>query len=213
MIEKLIELYTRLGKGVYNEEFRLKTKAVLMHLIDNGFSEKEIAKVITSIKIKNYMEFKDLPDYLWEDSLLKRDTFYYNQALQLVSQPPVWNPETMQQESEPFYLEMKIRFTMDDLLNYYYQELRVNPTFRDANKDKGALQYLLNKYKLNNIQSIDVVLFLIDELKATSSGDINISSPLELQGLESTVITYLNSVLPNKTLNNSNKIVWRICNE
>ena len=213
MIEKLIELYTRLGKGVYNEEYRLKTKAVIMHLVDNGFTEKEIVKVITSVKIKDFMEVTDLPDYLWEDSLLKRDTFYYNRALQIVSQPPVWNPETMKQESEPFYLEMKIRFTMDDLLDYYYNELRVNPTFRDKNKDKGALQYLLNKYRVDNIQSIDVVLFLIEELKSTSTGDINISSPLELQGLETTVITYLNNVLPNKTLNNSNKIVWRTCNE
>lgn len=212
MIEKLIELYTRLGKGIYNEEYRLKTKAVLLHLIDNNFTEKEIVKIITNCKIKDYMTPNDLPDYLWEDSLLKRDTFYYSSILQLVSAPPKWDPEKMICTSEPFYLEMKIKFTIDDLLKHYYDELKIDINLRDENKDKGALQYLLNKYKINKIENIDVILLLIEEAKITSEKPI-ITNPLKLQEFEGNVIAFLNNVIPNKIINKENEIIWRTCNE
>lgn len=212
MIEKLIELYTRLGKGIYNEEYRLKTKAVLLHLIDNNFTEKEIVKIITNCKIKDYMTPNDLPDYLWEDSLLKRDTFYYSSILQLVSAPPKWDPEKMICTSEPFYLEMKIKFTIDDLLKHYYDELKIDINLRDENKDKGALQYLLNKYKINKIENIDVILLLIEEAKITSEKP-TITNPLKLQEFEGNVIAFLNNVIPNKIINKENEIIWRTCNE
>lgn len=212
MIENLIELYTRLGKGVHNEELRNKTKAVLMHLIDNGFSEKEIARIINSIKISDYMKHSDLPDSLWEGSLLKRDKFYHSQILQIVSAPPIWNPETMEQITEPFFLEMKIRFTMDDLLEHYYNELNIDYSFRDVNKDKGSLQYLLNKYKLEDIESIDVVLLLIEQAKLEQHSSL-ITNPLKLQDLEEEVILFLNRVLPNKKASGKNKIIWRTFNE
>lgn len=214
MIEDLIDLYTRLGKGVYNEEFRNKTKAVINHLIDNGFSKKHIVRVINEVKKRDYMIPQDLPNFLWEGSLLKRDTFYYNSILQIVSSPPKWNPETMQQVSEPFFLEMKIMYTIDDLLNYYYDELQINISFRDENKDKGALQYLLNKYKIDNIESIDVVLLLIENAKACLSKSFSIiTNPLKLQDFEGDVITFLNNVIPNKVAKRTNKIIWRTYNE
>lgn len=212
MIEKLIELYTRLGKGIYDEVNRVKTKATLLHLIDNNFTEKEIVKIITDCKIKDFMTPDDLPDYLWDNSLLKRDTFYYSSVLQMVSPPPKWDPEKMTYSSEPFYLEMKINFTMNDLLEHYYNELKIDVNFRDENKDKGALQYLLNKYKLNGVESIDVILLLIEEAKATSEKHI-ITNPLKLQDFEGEVISFLNNVIPNKITNKENKIIWRTCNE
>lgn len=213
MIEKLIDLYTRFGKGVYDESNRLKTKAIIMHLIDNGFTEKEIASIINSCKIKDYMTPQDLPDNLWEDSLLKRDTFYYSSALQLVSAPPRWNPEKMTYSSEPFYLEMKIKFTIEDLVNHYYKELDIDTNFRDYSKDKGALQYLLNKYKIDNVESIDVILMLIEEAKSTMCEYSIITNPLKLQDYEGTVISFLKTAIPNKIISKSNQIVWRTCNE
>lgn len=208
MIENLIDIYTRLGRGVYDIGFRNKTKAVLKYLIANNFNELDIIDMMGKIKIGDYLKPSDLPEYLWEDSLLKQDVFYYHTSLQIIPPPPRWNPETLQFSSEDFYLEMKIKYKIDDLLNYYYKTLKIQSM--DYNKDKGAMQYLLNKYKIEGMENVDIVLLLIDE---AYRNDYSINNPLKLQDLEMETISLANHIISNSQLKRSNKIIWRTCNE
>lgn len=208
MLEKLIDVYTRLGKGVYDIDYRNKTKAIIKYLIDNELNESDIIDMFGKIKIEDYLKPDDLPEYLWEGSLLKKNVFYYHNSLQLIPPPPKWNAETLQSSSEDFYLEMKIQYNIDNLLEYYYKAMKIESM--DYNKDKGAMQYLLNKYKIEGMENVDIVLLLIDEAHAN---EYVINSPLKLQDLEMEVISLAKHMVANSKSKRSNEIIWRAYNE
>ena len=107
------------------------------------------------------------------DNLLERGTFYYHPALQVVPPPPVIRQLDdgsfeSSYDTEPFFLEMKEKFTLDDLVNYFYNVIGIDDGFRD--RDKGAFRHILKTYNL------DVVLYTIDESNALSQ-DLNRPRP------------------------------------
>jgi hypothetical protein len=99
------------------------------------------------------------------NNLIDPDMFYYHNALREVPPPvtikfidgkPVRNEST-------FYLEMKKRFTMQDLLNYWYQHNSVKPNTGMLKQDEGKFKYILGFY------TVDEILFAIDVSKAIRS--------------------------------------------
>lgn len=97
------------------------------------------------------------------NNLMERDVFYYHSELRNMSQPPriVRDPVSgkMVRQVEPFYLEMKTRYTMQDLLNYWYQEAGITPNEHMIRQDEGKIKYVLGNYTL------DELLFAIDVSK------------------------------------------------
>lgn len=86
-------------------------------------------------------------------------TFYYHPLLQLTSRPPRFqlNPKTMEFEKiplEPFFLEIKDSFTIEELTNYYIKETGVDATYPP--------RYYSQFTKLISIYGIDLTLYLID---------------------------------------------------
>ena len=73
---------------------------------------------------------------------------------------------------------MKSRYTMNNLLDYYYTKLVVPILFRDEKRDIGAFKHLLNSFKSPLIDSVDFILFVIDYV---SSCEYRIDNPLELK--------------------------------
>lgn len=210
MLSNIMEIYYRVTNGYYSENLDLITQATLLHLIDNGYGFKSILDIINKSDIKDCLRPESLPDSLWEDSLIKRNTYYYHNTLHITSKPPKWNPVTMKAECEPFFMEMKINYTMKDLLDYFYNKCKIDVNLRDEKRDGGAFEFLMNKYeKIKNIEALDFVLLLIDE---ACNSESFITSPLKLQDYDCEVLDNCKKLIAEAKYNQANKIVWRTLN-
>ena len=170
--------------GVEPTEKELALLEIQYHrLLDNGFSDKEARTLLIDNKL--YID-----DILYEDSIITTldDTVYYHYELQIHSKPGGFNPETCTIIKEPYYLEMKYRYTIDDLLEYYYSKISVPIHFRDIKRDKGAFNHIINSYRFDNITTVDFILFIIDYV-ATNKYRIN--NPLDLKNWAQDTYEYL----------------------
>lgn len=218
---------TFVGIEPTKEEFE-KTLAVANYLKDNNKNaqgiflifcaieqqrkqNKEIVlnnEVIVEPNTKNYISFDELPNELWNVSLLEKNKFYYSEILHLKSKPPTWNPITFEETCEEFYLEMIINFTIDDLMNYYYEKCRIPLNLQDDKKVKGALMFLINKYDKFKAPGIDYVISLIE----AASNDIDREMILEVFEIEEyakEVIQKFDKMIKQAEYEGANKIVWR----
>ena len=199
-------LSIRVGFALPDEDFN-KILATANYLKDNGKTSKEIFKIFMNID-KTIVTPEDLPESLWSESLLEKGVFYYNNRLHITSKAPTWNPKTFQEECEPFFIEMIINFTMEDLLNMYYTECRVPIGLRDKIRDKGALSHLLTKYNNLKAPGLDYVMLMID----LASKDVEtqfLSNPFELETYSKEAFMILEDMAVEATHNKSNIIVWR----
>lgn len=192
----IIKTYSQLTCSCFsdiNENDELKK--TIYYLQDNNFTKKQII---------NYL-FKYgsvLDESLWEDSILKPDTFYYHEQLTIMPGPAIWNPN-IKEQSQKFYLEMKIKYTIYDLLEYYYNELLIPIELRDTNKDKGAFEHMLKKYINFKVEPIDFVLYLIDYTKQERKFITNV---FDLQVHERETYEKINYITENNIYKN---IIWR----
>lgn len=97
------------------------------------------------------------------NNLLEPDMFYYHNVLREVSPPTkiVKDPHTGQlvRQTQPFYLEMKKRFTLQELLDYWYTQMDIRPNEHMLRQDEGKFKYILGNY------TVDEILFAIDASK------------------------------------------------
>ena len=151
-------------------------------LIDNGYSNKEATKILIDTKL-------NIDNYEHKDSILnEEDPVYRHHELQIHSKPGGFDPVTCTVIKRPYYLEMKRRYTMDNLLDYYYTKLIVPPLFRDNKRDIGAMNHLLSSFKSPIISSVDFLLFVIDYV---SSNQYKLNNPLELKNWFQQTYEYL----------------------
>lgn len=190
------------GEYPENKNHIAKTKAVLEHLQDCGLTQKQIIDIIIKeLPNKEYLDFIDIPDTFWQDSLLKRDKFYYHKELQITSPPPTWD------ESFPFFLEMKIFYSEEDILNYYVKTFNLREEWTSKDKEIGSIKYLLNKYKMFSfVEPVDFMLHLIDYVKSVG---VKPNSIYDLCDYEIELAEYLEKDIKNAVLHNKNTIVWR----
>ncbi len=77
------------------------------------------------------------------------------------------------------YLEMKIKFSANDALCYFYNKANTELFMRNEKKDLGAIVHLLSEYsKISFMDAIDFLLYLIDY--SADQGDISCTSLFEL---------------------------------
>lgn len=207
-MEKIIYTYYSLVIGQEPDDKSFKrTLATAKYLKDNGYTEAEILDIFKSIH-KEVITGEDLPKELWDKSLLEKDKFYYSDILHIKSKAPIWDPITYKEIHETFYLEIKIRFTIEDLLDYYYEKCKVAISFRDNKKDKGALLHLIKKYNNHNsISGIDYVIALIE--LASKNIDYIYTNVFDLQQYEKEVIEYFNNIYEQSMYEKTNMIIWR----
>lgn len=208
-VEGIIYLYYKMMKGILpDKEVVTQTEKTVNYLIDNNFGEKEIMTTLINIGKGGAVTPNDLPNELWENSLLEKGVFYYHNILHITSPPPKWDPVTLQEEVPTYFLEMRINFTMEDLLQYYYDKMRMPIDLRDDKKEIGGLTYLLNKYKKMKVEAIDFVLSLID-FASNNDCEEKILNALDLSKLEREVYDYYEEVTQMATYEKANMIVWR----
>lgn len=107
-----------------------------------------------SVQINSVKEIKRNPN-----ECMELGEFYYHPLLQFSSQPPRYelDMKTMKfKESprEPFFLEMKESFTLEDLTMYYIKEAEVDGTYPP--------RYYSSFKKVVDMYGIDLTLYLID---------------------------------------------------
>ena len=179
------------GNYPFNEDksYLIRTQKTIDYLFEADFTSKEIIQIIEQSQKRKSFTYEDLPNSLWENSLLNKNVFYYHNQLQILSTPAKFNPITNQFKTSEFFIEMKIKYTEKDILNYFYNVFKIDPIFINENKDLGAISYLLKKYsKIDFMTSVDFILFLIDYAKlnypyASSLFDIDEKCSLEIYNL------------------------------
>lgn len=210
--EKILNTHYNISIGIEpSKEERNTTMATILHLQDNKYSDNEIFKILKSVG-KSNITVLDLPIELWKNSLTEKGVFYYNDILHIQSKAPVWNPKTFEVKSVPFFMEMKINFTMNDLLDYYYSECRVPIGLRDEKKDIGAFNHLLKKYNNLKAPSLDYILMLIKLM----SKDIEVefcADVFELNNYAKEAYLILEQMVEESILYKQNNIIWRTYNE
>lgn len=188
------------GEYPTDEDYRT-TSLTFEYLEDAKFTSNEIVNIICSLPINNAITFDLLPDYLWEDSLIERNKFYFHKELQILSPPPTW------EKTFPFYLEMKIRYTLDDVLNYFIRMSGVRQDWINREKEIGSIKYLLNNYKkFKFMEPLDFLLHLID---FCISKEVELNQIYDLTHYEIELAEYLEVDTTNAIANNKNQIIWR----
>lgn len=156
--------FGRCGRDVSSDspEF-LKTANTLDYLLDSGFSSLDIIKE-TNKHNGEVIEYDNLSDTLWKDSLIKKGAFYLHKELRLESPRPIYNPKTGEVTEFPYYIEMKIRYTEDDVLDYFVKKLKSSlVTSNDRHWDRRVLRELIKRFSnLDYVEALDVILCSID---------------------------------------------------
>lgn len=188
-----------------------QTEKTVKYLLDNGFSAAEICSILDEIGDKPHPPASitpaDLPDKLWTDSLIERGEFYYHRVLQITSPAPVINLAKNSAVSEPYFLEMRIRFTLKHLMEYFVRRSRIDEVLIDETRDAGSLRYLLKKYaKISIVRPLDFVLMLID---AASADERPLNNILDVQNYEATVLETVKKMTAEAAIHGGGMIVWR----
>ena len=152
-------------------------------LLDNGYSIQEANNILINTKL-------NIDNYEHADSIINPeiDPVYKHHELQIHSKPGGFDPATCTIIKSPYYLEMKCRYTMDNLLDYYYNKLIIPPLFRDTKRDIGAMNHLMSSFKSPILNSVDFILFVIDYV---ASNEYKVTNPLELKNWFQSTYEYL----------------------
>ncbi|MCD7910927.1 hypothetical protein KC480_05230 [Bacillus velezensis] len=157
-------------------EGRIKSaETSIPKLLDKGWSLEEIKyhldlfactypQIVTNLyHIDEIMNQIEPPN-----NLMEKDIFYYHSELRIMSSPPkiIRDKQTgkLIRQTEDFYLEMKRRYTLQDLMNYWYKKMAIQPTEHIMRQDEGKFKYILEHYTLDEILfSIDAAVVLRKE--------------------------------------------------
>ena len=185
------------------------TRCTIAYLQESGVSTAEIFQLLNEVgNTKGYLEPADIPDWIWEKSLTKKGHYYCHHALQLVSPTPIIRRDGTFKEY-PFYQEMRIRFTLDDLIEYFYAAIPGYMILRDKGRDERQFKHLLRKYSnLQGIEELDFVLCLIDEAayqKVPVIEPFNIDTP----SMQTQAANKLTKTLAERHAKGYDKNIWR----
>lgn len=185
----------------------IRTKKTIEYLFDNDF---DIPDIIAELKKhrSNIIRGEDLSDSLWKDSLIKRGAFYLHRELRIVSPPPVFNLQKNIEITYPYFCEMKIRYTRQNLLDYFYNRLKsINRQLVDKKTDLKAIDFLMNKYSsLDYIEPLDVILCSIDNHLEQRDDTYRL---IDITKTNLNIINQLMNEMMELESKDLRKIVWR----
>lgn len=163
--ESLIKYYygeVYIGDDIYDTDI-IRSDKTISYLKDCGFSSLEIIQELGRQKGPS-ITADTLTKTLWEGSLIKRGAFYLHHELRIVSKAPEYDFHNNRVSTYPFYCEIKIRYTTEDLLNYFYSRISpLNTRFVDRKTDRKTVAFLMKKYdNIDYIEPLDIILCSID---------------------------------------------------
>lgn len=190
------------------------TQDTLQYLVESGISDEEILKVMQESK-NGIITPDSLPDWLWENSLIERNKYYTSRLFHLESDrtklKKMSNGARVLIMANDFWLEIIPRFTLQQLINYYYCQLPNAACYNTDKQDVGVFSYLLKRYeKLSQmspyVTGLDLIISAIDKL---ANENAYLSDPFELT---KTIDTMLPEILKNNKIGYEQgkcKIIWR----
>lgn len=183
------------------------TRHTIAFLEESGLTDTEILSVLVDLGSKECIRPSDLPDSVWKGSLTERDIYYCHHALHLVPPDPMVRNDGSFLEY-PFYREIKARFTEKDLADYFYSAFCGRVEAHDPKKHAIQLAHSLKKYRFDGIESLDVVLFMIDE---AAYQDIQVFEPFDLGSSEIVTIAVerVRKTLAERRSKGMDHIIWR----
>lgn len=169
----------------------------------------QITRVIGYLKDNNYADDEIMHYLLHNGPVIGEALFntltdcipYINNELSIESPAPVWHPERGNTDHE-YYREPRCRFTMDDLLDLYYNKLKVPYELQDRKRDSGAFNHMLDKYRLGFISSLD---FIITMIKQAENDDMKATSPFDIEEYKQQAFEVLQAIVAHKRP----EIIWR----
>lgn len=192
-----------------SDEYVNQTTKVIEYLLECGFNKEDIISIVLNNEYDHeYLTFEDLPERLWKESLLEKNKYYMHQELHLNSGSDVVDIYSGEVVESNHAIEMKIAYGWMDVLKYYCNKFDTDINILNINKEVGALQYIydLCAEKYTDLNSIDVLLYLIDNAASNSNKFVTV---LNLQDYLYDTIVYMYSVKKELEYNNYNKIIWR----
>ena len=194
-INDLIDTYVSIAYGYeISQDIRKKIYNFVCYLFDNDYNYDYILNYL--------LEYgPETTDKLYENSLLKPDKFYYHNELRIMPDTSIWNPN-IKEISKKFYLEMRTQYSIEDLLSYFYSILSVPNSLRNNKRDRGAFESLLKQYRVEGIETIDLILFVIDY---NIDNKDNISSPFDLK-IDRDLLARIIKMIDSSAYR---KVIWR----
>lgn len=206
----LVDMFYEIHYGMYpfKDDLKNYNKSIkaIEYFNELGLTLSEIVKVIDTPTRMDYVS-QQLPEEYYKDSLLTANTFYYHRDLRLNKSRPKFSINSLAEGTFSMALEMKIHYTLDDLINYFYSKFNIYEDLKNRTKDLGSIKYLLQKYEsLKFVQPVDFILTMIDlsyeETKA-------ITNVLDITVAENNTYVKLKALTDEYKYTNANKIIWR----
>jgi hypothetical protein len=149
------------------KEIKMEAINNMASLLSKGWTSTEIQYNMDFFKRKYPGQRPNLKTYFngrapkRRNLLTDSNAYYYHNALRLTPSPPVvtvdYNTGEITRKVEPYFLEMRASFTIEDLYEYYLKhEDMYNKVELSEAKYIGGLKWLIDKYKL------EIVLYMID---------------------------------------------------
>lgn len=204
-----VELYYKNVHGYYpfeTDENKIKSQKIIDYLSDAGISGGDIFTFIYNAPPSDFLSYEMLPESLWENSLLMKGSFYFHSELHILSKPPTWDPISKKEKMDPFYREMKIKYTFNDAVNYFYSQMKIDKLYMDEKRDLAAAKHLFDKFWKFNSKQIDVLLYCIDY---AANQECKVKTLIEIGQYEIEVFEALERNMAEAKLHNLNKIIWR----
>lgn len=204
-INTYADFYFNFMIGEYPDDYEdyRKTANFFQYLQDSGLTDGEIYMITGLVKPKVVLTIDDIPDMIRENSLLEKDKFYFHKELSITPPPPGWDKD----DNYQFYREMKIRYTLDDALDYFIKSTGVRAEWVSRDKEIGSIKYLLKEYKkFKFMEPLDFLLHLIDYCV---SDNMEINSIYDLRHKEIELAEALEIDIANAVARGKNTIIWR----
>jgi len=186
----------------------IPTRATIAYLLDNDFSGEEITDELRKHNTP-FIHPDDLTPGLWNGSLLKKGHFYFHRELQIVSPAPMLKKDGTISYTEDF-LEMKIRYTEQDILNYFLSRAgKQQQQICDTKKELKTIAYLIKRFTaVEHVEPVDLILCLIDDFLNNAENTINDGIIDVLKSL-SNVVSWYQTDYKNAAAAGKNKVRWR----
>lgn len=149
--DRIAECLSLLSGGHTQEELEQAIRTVAME--DDAVSIYDFSEILKRVSITpRYGKIEED-----ENNLLVFGKFYFHPHLQVTSAPMRMRFDdygNVEMIEDPFFLEMKPRFTLEELHEYFNQKIPVGPY---SHQMKGSWEYLLKSY------DVEMLLFMVDQ--------------------------------------------------
>ena len=195
-----------LGSRVPAEDVE-RTNKTIEYLRDCGFRVVEILRELSRQNVAA-VTIDTLHDDMWKNSLIKRKAFYLHNELTIISPPPIYDFESDTIKTCDYYYEIKIRYTADDVLKYFYKQVdSISLKFVEKAASLGTIKHMMKIYSnIDYVEPLDIILCCIDRHMKKNPDCYNL---IDVKAEARDVVEELQSHMLQLDAKNLREITWR----